>query len=245
MNNKEREKFWKVLLAAKNESDVEKLLSVIKYPNKLYRYRQLKDIKDIKALEENKLYFSTSNYYDDPFDTFIRIDTKQVKNIGKCIEKGNIPPAMVSSFNLIPKQNLSKENINITLKNVISFAKDTRNEIRKHTWSLCFTERHDNENLWLKYANNHKGFVLEYNINDLGNAIFDTEKPASCMINNNIRFSLYPMYYSRRKNGYNATDYAGFIACCRFLENLNLINLIQIFILLTDLNLFFKIILPI
>ena len=30
------------------------------------------------ALKENKLFFSTSNYYDDPFDTYIRIDRKLV-----------------------------------------------------------------------------------------------------------------------------------------------------------------------
>ena len=72
-----------------------------------------------------------SNYYDDPFDTFIRIDVEKIKNIAQNFKVGNLPPSFIPSFNLIPKQNLSDENFNIMINNVINFAKEARNELRK------------------------------------------------------------------------------------------------------------------
>ena len=44
----------------------------------------------------------------------------------------------------------------------LSNALELRNEIRKDTWSICFCENGLNETLWLKYANQYKGFVLIY-----------------------------------------------------------------------------------
>lgn len=227
MNDIEREEFWKVLLNAKNESDVDKLKMKIKYPNMLYRYRSI-NIKTLNALAENKLFFSTSNYYDDPFDTFIRIDIKQVKNIAQRLETGDIPPILINMFHSIPNPNFTKENINIILNNVIDFAKEARSEIRKWIWSLCFTEKYYNETLWLKYANNHRGFVLAYDINALNNAVLNTEPSALCMVNNSVNFPLYPMYYSKDEKSYDATNYAGFIALCYFLEKTGNNSIIQI-----------------
>lgn len=227
MNDKEREKFWQVLLTARNTNDTEKITSKIVYPNKLYRYRSI-GIPTLNALVENKLYFSTSNYYDDPFDTFIRINIKKIQDIAQCVKNRNIPSGFINLFDLIPKQSLSEENFNLIVDSVINFAKETRNEIRKWHWSLCFTEKYSNEALWLKYANNHRGFVLEYDINGLKNAIFNAEIPAPCMMRNNVNFSLYPMYYSKDETGYDSTNYAGFVTCCYLLEKMGNIDLIKL-----------------
>lgn len=226
MNDEEREEFWKVLLGAKDKNDIERIQRKIIYPNVLYRYRSV-NIRTLNALAENKLFFSTSNYYDDPFDTFIRIDLKKIEHIAQCFKTGKVPPILIPFLELIPKQNLSEENINIVMNKVIGFVKEVRNEIRKWSWSLCFTEKYSNETLWLKYADNHSGFVLEYDITNLNNAILHTEKSALCMTNNDVNFSLYPMYYSKDKNGYDSTDYAGFIAYCYLLEKMGDISTIQ------------------
>ena len=226
MNDEEREEFWKVLLSAKDKNDIKRIQRKIIYPNVLYRYRSV-NIRTLNSLAENKLFFSTSNYYDDPFDTFIRIDLKKIGYIAQCFKTGNVPPILIPFIDSIPKQNLLEEHINIAMNKVISLMKEVRNEIRKWHWSLCFTEKYSNETLWLKYANNHNGFVLEYDITDLNNAILHTEKSALCMTNNDVSFSLYPMYYSKDEDGYDSTDYAGFIACCYFLEKLEDISTIQ------------------
>ena len=54
------------------------LIKSIKYPKLLFRYRQV-NTKSLEALRMNKLYFSSANYYDDPFDTFLHIDIEAIR----------------------------------------------------------------------------------------------------------------------------------------------------------------------
>lgn len=80
MNIEERKKFWDTLCSLDGkdmQSDIDRLMGTMKFPRFLYRYRAVND-RTLSALKENKLFFSTSNYYDDPFDTYIRIDRKLV-----------------------------------------------------------------------------------------------------------------------------------------------------------------------
>lgn len=53
-------------------------MATIKYPPLLYRYRPINQ-KSIDALQNNKLFFSSANHYDDPFDTYLRINWNKVK----------------------------------------------------------------------------------------------------------------------------------------------------------------------
>lgn len=81
MNNFEREKFWQTLCSLKGiniESDIKQLNKVINYPRYIYRYRTV-NTQNLEALRTNKLYFSSANYYDDPFDTFLNIDVEKIK----------------------------------------------------------------------------------------------------------------------------------------------------------------------
>ena len=74
MNNKERKMFWNKLCSLKGEND--SLEDTIKYPKYLYRYRSL-TISNLEEIIKSKLTFSTSNYYDDPFDTNLKINRKK------------------------------------------------------------------------------------------------------------------------------------------------------------------------
>ncbi len=86
MNSNERKIFWETLCSFSGKdlmSESNKLASKIIYPNKLYRYRTI-TVSTIDALQTNKLYFLTANYYyDDPFDTNIIIDMKEIRNKAK------------------------------------------------------------------------------------------------------------------------------------------------------------------
>ena len=159
-----RKKFRNVLLKAKGDESIEKIKSVLTYPDKIYRYRSV-DVRTLNALAENKLYFSTSNYYDDPFDTYFHIN----------------------------KENIYTEDL-----------KDLRNDMRKCFKSICFAEESDNESLWLKYANNHSGFVLEYDVKNLCNKSSDCESDEYKKIAH-----FYPVIYTN--SVYNATEFAVFI----------------------------------
>ena len=79
MNHSEREQFWQTLCSLPGNDIVaerEQLFKSIKYPKLLFRYRPV----STKSLEAtNRLYFSSANYYDDPFDTFLHIDIEAIQ----------------------------------------------------------------------------------------------------------------------------------------------------------------------
>lgn len=50
------------------------------YSKYVYRFGVVNE-RTLNALRENKLYFSTFNYYDDPFDIFINIDIRKIQDV--------------------------------------------------------------------------------------------------------------------------------------------------------------------
>ena len=82
MDHNDREQFWKTLCSLPGNDIVaerEQLFKSIKYPKLLFRYRPV-STRSLEALRTNKLYFSSANYYDDPFDTFLHIDIEAIRN---------------------------------------------------------------------------------------------------------------------------------------------------------------------
>ena len=82
MNSQERELFWTTLLSLPGEdfqAEYQQLINTIKLPKYLYRYRPV-NMKSLEALRTNRLYFSSANYYDDPFDTFLHINIEAIKS---------------------------------------------------------------------------------------------------------------------------------------------------------------------
>ena len=81
-----------------------------------------------------------------------------------------------------------------------------RDEIKKDTWSVCFSENGFNESLWLKYADQHRGFALMYDLENNDNFLCGKQKKcANCGIKK-YGTPLYPMYYS--DTPYDATNFA-------------------------------------
>lgn len=81
MNHSEREQFWQTLCSLPGNDIVaerEQLFKSIKYQKLLFRYRAV-STKSLEALRTNRLYFSSANYYDDPFDTFLHIDIEAIR----------------------------------------------------------------------------------------------------------------------------------------------------------------------
>ena len=214
MTAEDKKKFWDTLCELKGEdTDRDRLLQTIKYPRFLYRYRPI-SIRSLAALSENKMYFSTSNYYDDPFDTFLRIDVKKIeREIKASLERAKDDKDLVKNIVSL----LGNPNINITEKlnrNAIEYMDNilkkvfcnVRNELRKEVFSVCLSDLWNNETLWIKYADQYKGYVIIYDLNDDDKLICGTqEKCANCRFANNP-FSFYPVYYSNEK--YDATEFA-------------------------------------
>ena len=222
MNIQEREEFWKTLCSLPGEdimAEGQKLRQTIKYPKLLFRYRPV-SVRSLEALRTNKLFFSSANYYDDPFDTFLHIDIDRIKNeYLSAFQTPESTAAVVEGVRPIVSSVLTEEQMErITVENVtralpqglvenfLNSALALRDEVKKDTWSVCFSENGFNEALWLKYANQHKGFVQIYDLDNDDNLLCGKqEKCANCGIRN-YGTPLYPICYSNTP--YDATNFA-------------------------------------
>ena len=221
MNSQERETFWQTLCSLKGtgEEDIQKLMKTIKYPKYLYRYRPI-NINSLEALRSNRLYFSSANYYDDPFDTFLYIDIERLKEeFLSAFQTPESTKAVVDGLiqivgNVVPKEQITVENVTEGLshglvENFLGSMLNLRDEVKKDTWSICFSENGLNETLWLKYADQHKGFVQIYDVEDGNNFLCGKQDKCINCTRKNYKTPIYPICYS--DNPYDATDFAKFI----------------------------------
>lgn len=222
MNAQEREVFWKTLCTLPGvdpKRDAEKLMNTVKYPKFLFRYRSV-TLRNLESLRTNKLYFSSANYYDDPFDTFLHIDIESIRrefliafqtreSIEALIEGvKNIIGGMLTEEQkaFFTADNVTNMLSNGLVENFLNSALALRDEVKKDTWSVCFSENGFNEVLWLKYANQHKGFVQIYDLENSENYLCGKqEKCQNCGIEK-FGTPLYPIYYSDKP--YDATNFA-------------------------------------
>ena len=177
-------------------------------------------MKSLEALRTNRLYFSSANYYDDPFDTFLHINIDAIKSeyisafqtresTEQVVER--VKPFFAKICTAEQLEQLSVDNVlkalnNGLIENFLNSALAIRDELKKDTWSVCFSENGFNEALWLKYADQHKGFVLIYDLDKSENLLCGRqEKCQNCGI---VKYGtpLYPMYYS--DTPYDATNFA-------------------------------------
>ena len=212
MNNKDRKIFWDTLCSLQGIDLVQEgqtLFQTLKIPKHLYRFRPV-TINSLESLRTNTMYFSTADYYDDPFDSYSYIDwdyvSRQLQDAYNDTSKLQIMAKSIQNTFNIPADNMVAAIKNIPydfwINNSTIILEEARKEIQKRQLSICFTEQCNNEVLWLKYASNHKGFALEYQIADDFLSINDSTTP--------FHYFLYPIYYSNQK--YDASEYAKNVA---------------------------------
>lgn len=230
MNTEERERFWNVLkdLHDNSKESMEKLLEVSKPPQFLCRFRSVSE-NSLFQLQENKLFFSSSDRYDDPFDTYFYINydklDSELKNLQTQFSEGKgdlfgRSRQLVSNIGEDPDKfisNLSKEFFDsLKIKDKLM---DARNFIQQGLFSICFCEDPYNETLWLKYASNYSGFVQIYDCEHPDTILCGKEEHCqNCNIVKNFPY-IYPIYYSDEK--YDATHY---LLGAWLINNTSLIN---------------------
>lgn len=241
MNYEERKFFWETLCSLQGQSyteDCKKLEKTIKYPRFLYRYRPV-NMKNLEALRTNMLYFSSSNYYDDPFDTFLYIDIETIRNEIEVVSKDTSTLDFVIGLmktylrdKIISKQieQLEIDNANKTLSidiinKFLNFVMSSREDLKKEMWSVCFSENGCNESLWLKYADCHKGFVAIYDLEKTENLLCGKQDKCNNCVIKNIGTRLYPIYYTNKP--YDATNFSKQILLRKIAEHINVPSCIQ------------------
>lgn len=232
MDNEERARFWNKLTSLKGEdyqTESEELLRAIVLPKAVYRYRPV-NTRTLEALRTNRLYFSTANYYDDPFDTFINVNIREMREVieaardpeldikailNAALERAgiNLPAEMIGLGSVLLADKLHDPAF---CNEAVNYVRNIRNEVKKDMWSVCFSESGCNEVLWLKYAEQHKGFALRFDL-DKPELLRcgKSEKCKTCWLAN-ARSSLYPVYYSPHM--YDGTRFAQFICLAKLME---------------------------
>lgn len=149
----------------------------------LFRYRKLEGEqaeKNIDALKANRLYFSRPQYFNDPYDNLMYINSEQMlQTMHTNWDKG-----MDSYLKDLKKRNPLMGLFGEAMWNSDQREEYTRNydaavkkaikEIRKKTKSnmkiICFSKDCKSMLMWAHYADDYKGFVLVYNKTDINNA---------------------------------------------------------------------------
>lgn len=224
-----RKAFWDTLCSLQkydHESE-RRLREVSPWPQELCRFRAVNE-NSLLQLQNNEQFFSTADYYDDPFDTFFFIDFKALQQNGSVVaqmlaqdDTGRIRD-LLTAFGFGAKPDSIIQELKTTKFDMdwlkLSL-KDVRRLLQKQIYSICFCEDSLNETMWLKYADQHKGFVQVYNFNDPDTKLCGKEpKCAKCGVGKYPPM-LFPIYYSSEM--YDATAYAlQVLACEVFKEKL-------------------------
>lgn len=217
MNNSERKAFWDTLCNIRDNTPekIRSLCSTIEIPDSLCRFRSVSE-NSLMQLQENKLYYSSADYYDDPFDTFIHVDLPRLKDIHSTFSK-MLEFDKSESLNILNKLGSTigisgEEFMNNLKENPLDIPRfeveiiSIREAIQKNLFSICFCENELNETLWIKYANNYKGFVLVYDMKSQYTFLCGQEQICKNCRSMREMPSLYPVYYS--ENAYDATKFA-------------------------------------
>lgn len=190
-------------------------------PERLYKYRTCCP-NHINAFKMDEVWMSTSDMYNDPFDTLIQYDTQKIIDAFNVIDNpqllqgmtmyvadgGTIPEplsSMLSDEDEKAIQNMAKHFLtNKNYKNLdtvssqqlklqITMVLAILPTIILHvSTSACFSEDINSVLMWSHYSKYHQGFALGYDLR-------------SFLLPNRENLGLFPVVYSEQR--YNATQY--------------------------------------
>ena len=211
-----RKAFWDTLcsLHTYDHESARKLVEASPWSQELCRFRAVNE-NSLMQLQNNEQFFSTADYYDDPFDTFFSIDFKALQQNGNAVtqmlaqnDTGRIRD-LLTAFGFGDNIDSIIQSLKETMFDINWLTlslKDVRKLLQRQIYSICFCEDPLNETMWLKYADQHKGFVQVYDFNDPDTKLCGKEpKCAECGVTKYPPV-LFPVYYSGEM--YDATTYA-------------------------------------
>lgn len=190
-------------------------------PERLYKYRACCP-NHINAFKKDEVWMSTSDLFNDPFDTLIQCDSQEILNVFNLIDNpqllqgmamyvadgGSIPEplnGMLSDEDKRATQNMAEHFL--TNKNYKNLDTESLQQLKLQTTivlsilptiiqhvstSVCFSEDINSVLMWSHYSEYHQGFALGYDLR-------------SFLLPNKENLGLFPVVYSEQR--YNATQY--------------------------------------
>ena len=155
-------------------------IEIGKTQNWLYRYRNFSE-KNIDALVNDRLYFSIPEYFNDPYDNLVYADVEKiVMNVATHIGYGmkdylerlnKKDPILAGPATAFWYGNKREEFLQGFFEYIVESIEDIKRKVRKNVKIICFSKIHDSMLMWSHYADNHKGFMLVYALEDIMNAL--------------------------------------------------------------------------
>ena len=196
-------------------------------PQKLYRLRAYDD-RSVKALVEDKLYFSRADYFNDPYDCLLYFDPKEIrKRLEKMFSDESLRVGIDQSGLQFPIFGIARSKEEYIHKFGLIRSEIIDNMCEKHleaislmqktTFVICFCETVLSPIMWSHYSNNHRGFAIEYEFEP------DVFAPTPYMTNesNSVVYgwnSLLPVFYSKHRA--DATELAKLFCLCETKDRL-------------------------
>lgn len=153
-----------------------KMMNEIDYlKNCLFRYRKIEGKqgeKNIAALKGNRLYFSTPQYFNDPYDNLMYINIKQMiedmrvnwslymDGYLKGLKKRDF---LMGSFGEFLWNSDKKDDLTNKYEECVNKAiTNLKENVKKNLKIICFSQNVYSLLMWSHYAENHRGFALAY-----------------------------------------------------------------------------------
>lgn len=145
------------------------------FENCLFRYRKLND-KNIQALNEDKLFFSTPSNFNDPYDNRMYVDKAALewvirdnwKSMDDYLDQLEERNYLVAQYGRTIWHSDKKTELQ---NNFLNMVNDTIEQIkenyRNYMKIICFSEDYKSELMWSHYTEDQKGFLIVYGKDDI------------------------------------------------------------------------------
>lgn len=126
---------------------------------KLYRYRPINEYT-IEQLKNFEFYLTSVDKFNDPYDCTFLYDEDSMIDFYTQLRNINMKDILL-------KDNISREDFKILNDNIYM-------QFHRKSFAVAsLTEKNDNEIMWAHYADNAKGFCIEYSYKNLSKLLTD------------------------------------------------------------------------
>ena len=213
--------------------DLQKLLSPINVaivqmaPECLYKYRSC-SVNSISAFENDELWMSTSDMFNDPFDTLIQFNENEFRSACEGLSNPDVLKIMTQYFanggqiapivsQIVDEKELARlrqiakdvnanhyqegygEQQRVNLQIQLAYYMNYLPQIvQTFSTVVCLSERIDSILMWSHYSDNHKGFALGYDFK----SFFPSQESG---------LGIFPVVYGEKR--YDASEYLIWMLC--------------------------------
>lgn len=149
------------------------------FENTLVRYRPISP-NNLDSLKGDRLYYSTPNNFNDPYDTLIYANYMQIiedikyhidNGMDNYLEKIKYQDELLIGYVSGVWNSKKKDQIvEKFLEDIYKTIKLIKEALRKNLKIICFSEEYLSMLMWSHYADNHRGFAIIYDKNIIENA---------------------------------------------------------------------------